>query len=290
MSSPDRLYRFLFEHSNVRGEIVQLDDTYRTVLARRSYPPLLRQLIGQALAATALLTATLKFKGSLSLQLQGKGPLTLLLVQAASDGGLRALAQWQDDLPAEDDLLAACQSGHLAITIEPEQGDRYQGIVELEAAGLAAALDKYFRDSEQLSTRVWLVADGNRAAGMLIQRLPGEDVDADAWNRVEILSRTITPAELLELSAPQIITRLFHEEDVRLFDPLPFRFQCSCSEERIGNMLRSLGADEVGEIIAEQGRVEVICEFCGLPYHFDRVDVEQLFVAAGMTAASPTRH
>lgn len=291
MSSPDHLYRFVFEHANVRGEIVQLDDAYRAVLARREYPPQLQTLVGEALAAAALLTATLKFRGSLSLQAQGQGPLTLLLVQAGSDGGLRALARWKEGLEPGQGLAAMCKDGYLAITIEPEEGrDRYQGIVGLESGSLSSALDKYFRESEQLPTRVWLTADGARAAGMLVQRLPGEDSDEDAWNRAEILAETITPEELLTLSAPQILQRLYHEEDIRLFDPSPFRFQCTCSRERISGMLRALGNDEVEKILAEQGQVEVSCDFCGQPYRFDAVDVMQLFSADDSPPVPPTRH
>jgi molecular chaperone Hsp33 len=291
MSSPDHLYRFVFEHANVRGEIVQLDDAYRAVLARREYPPLLQRVVGEALAAAALLTATLKFKGSLSLQVQGPGPLSLLLVQAGSDGTLRALARWQDELPEQADLASLCPGGYLAITIDPaDDRERYQGIVALEAGGLAAALDRYFRESEQLATRVFLAADGARAAGLLIQRLPGEEVDADAWNRAEILAQTITAGELIELTAAQILQRLFHEEDIRLFDPTPFRFFCACSHERISDMLRSLGPQEVHDILAEQGQVEVTCDFCGQPYRFDAVDVERIFSEDGGPPVSPTRH
>lgn len=290
MSSPDHLYRFVFEHANVRGEFVQLEDVYQQVLARRDYPPVLRDLVGRGLAAAALLVSTIKFRGSLILQAQGDGPITLFVVHAGSNGGLRALVRWSGELEGQD-LGALCRGGYLAITIDPEDGgDRYQGIVGLDGDSLAHALDTYFRESEQLNTRVWLAADAQRAAGLLIQRLPGEDPDADAWNRAEKLAETVTAQELLELPVTQLLYRLYNEEDIRLFDPAPYRFQCTCSRERIQGVLRSLGHDEVQDILAEQGQVEVGCDFCGEQYRFDVVDAEQLFAADNPPELPPTRH
>lgn len=293
MSIPDRLYRFLFERADVRGQIVQLEAAYQEVIRRRAYSPVLRDLVGQAMAAAALLGSIIKLRGSLTLQVQGQGEqgLTLLVVQATSGGGLRALARWQGELPAEATLGQLCPDSYLAITIEPDEGERYQGIVALDGGSLAQALDNYFENSEQLATRVWLAADGERAAGMLIQRLPGEVRDEDAWPRAEALAATITAEELLQLSPPTIIHRLFHEEDIRLFDPSPLRFQCTCSRERVGAMLRSLGPEEVKGILQEQGQVEVHCDFCNQGYRFDAVDVEQLLRAAdGPPEPPPTLH
>lgn len=293
MNTPDHLYRFLFEHANVRGEIVHLRDAYQAVLARRDYPPAIRDLIGCALAATALLGSSIKFRGSLSLQIQGKSEdgLSLLVVQATSQGGLRALARWDGEIAPQASLGELCPDGHLAITIDPDEGDRYQGIVALEGDSLALTLDNYFQNSEQLPTRVWLAANAEQAAGMLIQRLPGEASDDDAWNRAEALTSTITDTELLELNAATIIHRLYHEEDIRLFDPAPFHFQCTCSRERVSDVLRSLGQDEVREILQEQGQIEVHCDFCNQGYDFDSVDAERIFLAdSGAPEVPPTRH
>jgi molecular chaperone Hsp33 len=293
MTTPDHLYRFLFDQANVRGEIVHLDDAYQSVITRRAYPPVMRDLIGRALAAAALLSSSIKFRGSLSLQVQGRGEegLTLLVVQVNTQGGLRALARWRGELPEEATLGELCPDGYLAITIDPDEGDRYQGIVALEGDSLARALDNYFQNSEQLPTRVWLVADEQRAAGMLIQRLPSPTGDEDAWNRAEMLAETITDDELLKLNAAAIIRRLYHEEDIRLFDPVPFHFQCTCSRERVGEVLRSLGQDEMQDIIEEQGQVEVHCDFCNEGYRYDPVDIEQLFVPDGNAPEVPTtRH
>lgn len=291
MADSDHLYRFVFEHAGVRGEIVQLDKAFREVVRRRVYPPALRELVGQGLAAAALLASTLKFTGSLSLQIQSRGALRLFVVQVTSDRTVRALARWDETADVDGDLSELCPGGNLVITIDPNDGgERYQGIVSLDAGSLAGALDTYFRESEQLPTRVWLATGDERSAGLLVQRLPGEDDDTDAWNRAEQLAATISSRELLELSAPQIIRRLFHEEDIRLFDPDPFRFRCTCSRDRIAGMLRGLGYEEAREILDEQGSIEVRCEFCNEAYRFDAVDTEQVFAAAASPWVPSTRH
>ena len=276
----DRLQRFLFEHADVRGEVVQLDDAFTEIVRRTDHEPAVQRLIGEGLAAVALLSATLKHPSALTLQLQSAGPLSLLLVQAGTTGGLRAMARARGPVPEAADLAQQAGQGTLAITIEPEgAGERYQGVVDLSGGSLAAALEHYFLESEQLPTRVWLSAEAPRAAGMLIQRLPGRDgeADADAWERAGHLAATVTDDELRELPPGEMIRRLFHEEDLRLFDPMPFRFRCRCSRERVAAMLRGLGEAEMRETLAEEGQVEVHCDFCNEPYRFDAVDIEALF-------------
>lgn len=294
MTTPDHLYRFLFDHADVRGHIVHLEDAYQAVITRRQYPQAVRDLVGRAMAAAALLSTSIKFRGSLSLQVQAQGEqpgLTLLVVQVTTHGGLRALARWRGKVPAQATLGELCPDGYLAITIDPDEGERYQGMVKLEGDSLARVLDSYFQNSEQLPTRIWLAADDQRAAGLLIQRLPGETADADAWTRAETLAETITDDELLRLNAPDIIHRLYHEEDIRLFDPVPFHFECTCSRERVGEVLRSLGREEMREVLEEQGMVEVHCDFCNEGYRFDRVDIEQIFLASDTAPEVPaTRH
>lgn len=288
----DVLSRFVFERTNVRGELVHLDATWRAILERRDYPAPVRELLGQAMAAAALLITTIKFSGSLILQIQGDGPVSLIVVQAKSDRTLRGLAHWNDPvLPGP--LAQQVGSARLAITID-QGGDRerYQGIVALDAEeNLAHALEDYFARSEQLATRLWLEANDERAAGMLLQALPGETEDADAWNRSVQLADTLSGQELLELPQREVLRRLFHEEDVRLFEPEPVSFRCTCTRERIETVLRSLGYAEVRSIIAEQGRVSVDCEFCNQNYVFDPVDVEKLFAAGDHQPTVPrTRH
>lgn len=291
MRDGDSLHRFLFPDANVRGEVVHLDATWRTVLERHEYPAPVRRLLGEAMAAAALLAATIKLDGSMILQIQGDGPLHLLVVQCTSQRTLRGLARWKGAVP-DAALPQMVGNGRLTITIDPGLGrERYQGIVELGQGTLAQVLEEYFSRSEQLATRLWLTANASRAAGLLLQRLPGESEDEDGWDRVEHLGATITEGELLDLSARDVIHRLFHEEDVRLFDPELVGFHCGCSRERIETVLRGLGHAEVQDILRQEGRITVDCEFCNQRYEFDAVDAEQLF-AGGFSPGAPsqTRH
>jgi molecular chaperone Hsp33 len=204
---------------------------------------------------------------------------------------LRATATWEGELvsPRLNDLLGG---GRFAITIDPQQGKQsYQGIVDLEGDSVAEVLQNYMTRSEQLDTRLWLAADATHAAGMLLQRLPGDvHGDDEAWNRAKILGGTVTRGELLALPAVEVVRRLYHEEDVRLFESSPVSFRCSCSRERVTDMLRMLGHDEVKSVVLEQGSVEVDCEFCNRHFGFDAVDVEQIFAADVLTPASSARH
>ena len=278
MPDRDSLHRFLFEQLTVRGEIVHLATAWRTVLERRAYPPAVRQVLGEATAAAALLSATVKFDGLLTLQIQAKGPLRLVVVQVTSQRTLRALARW-DGEPALTPLRDLCGDGTLTLTIDPGQGrEPYQGMVSLYGDTLAEALEEYFGRSEQLPTRIHLAADERVAAGLLLQRLPGVvTADTDAWNRLETLTATLKSAELLELDAPTLVRRLFHEEDVRLFEPDTFCYRCTCSRERTATMLHALSEDELRQILDEQGAIHVDCEFCGHRYAFDSIDIAGLF-------------
>lgn len=287
----DSLQRFLFENANVRGELVHLDATWREVLNRSDYPAPVRALLGEMMAAAALLSATIKFEGSMTLQVQGSGPVSLMVVECTHQFALRGLAHWSGELADGGSLPDVLGDGRLAITVDPGAGrERYQGIVALEGRSLSEALDAYLARSEQLDTRLWLVADAESAAGLLLQRLPGEQPDPDAWTRVARLGETVTARELIDLPAGEVMHRLFHEEDVRVFESQPVSFRCSCSRERVANMLRSLGSEEVHDILAEQGAVEVACEFCNQRYGFDEVDVEQLFAGVDQPHVPPTRH
>ena len=287
----DSLQRFLLESTPVRGEIAHLDATWRAVLERRTYPAPLERLLGEMMAAAALLSATLKFEGSLIMQMQGSGPVQLLVVEATSERTLRATAKWDGDL-AHGNVTELLGAGRFVISIVPSSGKQaYQGIVNIEGESIAQALEHYMAKSEQLETRLWLASDSNQAAGMLLQKLPATpSEDADAWNRATRLGETIKPDELLGLPAPEIIRRLYHQEDVRVFEPRPLAFRCSCSHERVTSMLRLLGHEEIRSIIEERGNVEVDCEFCGRHYVFDAVDAEQVFAADVITRAPLTKH
>lgn len=287
----DSLQRFLLESTPVRGEIVHLDATWRAVLERRRYPAPLQALLGDMMAAAALLSAILKFEGSLIMQMQGNGPVQLLVVEATSEHTLRATAKWEGEL-AEGNVTELLGAGRFVISIVPSSGRQtYQGIVAIEGESIAQVLEHYMAKSEQLETRLWLASDSQQAAGMLLQKLPAAPTqDADAWNRATQLGETIRREELLSLPAREIIRRLYHEEDVRVFESRPVAFRCSCSRERVTSMLRMLGHDEVRSIIAERNTVEVDCEFCGRHYTFDAVDAEQVFAANVITRAQPTKH
>lgn len=303
MNENDSLRRFLIERTHVRGEWVHLDATWQALLERAEYPEPVRRLLGEALVATALLSATIKFSGSLILQIRGDGPVPLLVVQARverprngegeGDGRrtLRGLAHWSGEiLPGT--LAELCGSGHLALTIDPGDGrERYQGIVALEGASLAEALQGYFERSEQLPTRLWLAIDEARAAGLLLQALPVEVADPDAWRRTVGLADTLAPDELIALPAEVLLHRLYHEEQVRLFDREPVGFHCGCSRPRVEEVIRGLGRTEADDILAEQGRISVDCEFCGAHYAFDAVDVEAIFAIGSQPPPVPhTEH
>ncbi len=300
---PDTLQRFMFEHAPVRGELVHLENVWRNVLDRHDYPEVLRNLMGELCAAAVLLAATLKLQGSLVLQIQGKGSVKLLVVECTGDLQLRATAKWTGEL-AQGSLADLIGDGLFVITLDPKDGKQaYQGIVALEGESVAEILQNYMARSEQLETRLWLAADGQCAAGMLLQRLPEHSdqptqpeqpgrpaQNTDAWQRATFLADTLKPEELLYEPAPTLIHRLYHEEDIRLFDAQPVAFSCSCSFHNVAQMLKMLGRDEVHSILEERDIVEVHCEFCNQRYEFDRVDAEMIFIEAIVLPASESRH
>jgi molecular chaperone Hsp33 len=304
MHDRDCLHRFLFEHYPIRGHLVHLDASWRALLEHREYPVAIRDTLGEAVAASVLLAATLKFDGTLSLQLRGQGPMHLMLAQCSSGLGVRAVARYQE-ASEHRDLTALSGQGHLTVTLENDDlSQRYQGIVPLSGERLADCLRGYFESSEQLPTRLWLHATGSGASGLLLQRLPEDAVQArpggvpqvhaaeieDAWRRVQLLADTLRPEELEALRDREILRRLFAEDDVRLFESAPVFFRCRCSRERVVAMLRGLGADEVRSVLAERGNVEVRCDFCNRAYPFDAVDVEQMLAEGAAADTSDTRH
>jgi molecular chaperone Hsp33 len=291
-TSSDSLRRFLFEFAPIRGEVVRLDATWQAVIDRHDYPPVLRNLMGELCAAAVLLAATLKLKGSMILQIHGKGAVKLLVVECSGDLELRATAKWEGDL-SHGTLQDLVGDGRFVITLDPKDGNEaYQGIVELEGDSIAEILQNYMTRSEQLETRLWLAADGNSAAGMLLQKLPGqaESSDEDSWDRAVQIAETLKPEELLNVPAAEMVHLLYHEEDIRLFDAQAVVFRCTCSRENVARMLRMLGRPEVDSILAERDDVEVHCEFCNQLYSFDRVDVDAVFADIMAMAANQTLH
>lgn len=310
----DCLHRFDFEQLPIRGLLIHMDASWRALLEHRDYPPVIRDTLGEAVVASALLAATVKFDGQLTLQLKGDGPVHLLLAQCTSGLGVRALARYHSDvLSLTSDLQQLVGAGNLTATIESEDlKQRYQGIVPIEGGRIAQCLETYFEQSEQLPTRLWLHADEQGVAGMLLQRLPTPqllddepdtetaDADAaaaqryavleDAWQRVQLIGDTLKPDELRGLADREILRRLFNEDDLRLYDSAPVFFKCRCSRERVSGMLQSLGEAEVQSVLAERGQVEVHCDFCNRAYVFDAVDVAQLFAAGSSNNNDQRRH
>lgn len=307
MHDRDCLHRFLFEHYPIRGHIVHLDASWRALLEHREYPTVIRNTLGESVAASVLLAATLKFEGTLSLQLQGQGPMHLMLAQCSDTLGVRGVARFRE-ADYQPDLASLSGAGTLTVTLENEDlSQRYQGVVPLTGERLTECLRSYFESSEQLPTRLWLHADEHGASGLLLQRLSDDAVKSrsggallhevdpaeidDAWCRVQMLGDTVKPEELQSLSDRNLLRRLFAEDDVRLFESAPVFFRCRCSRERVVGMLRSLGANEVRSVLAEQGHVEVRCDFCNRAYRFDSVDIEQLFSPGAPSAdTSERRH
>ncbi len=300
----DSLYRFVVEGCNVRGQLVYLDESWRELSRRHDYPPVVRTLLGEAVSAAALLSATIKFDGSLRIQASGDGGLRLLVAEATANGTLRGLARWKGEL--EGDLLPELLgNGRLAITIDPGAGrERYQGIVDLQGNGLTQSLRGYFSHSEQLPTRLWLAVGEDRVAGLLLQRVPEQDPDdadlhdvedapedasGDAWRQTVEHAESIDPADLLELAVPDLLARINGDRAVRLYRGDNWRFLCSCSREKVAEVLRALGREDLDALIEERERVSVNCEFCNAQFEFDAVDVAQIFVE-DQHEIQPTRH
>ncbi len=287
----DQVRRFIFEKQPVRGHWVRLEGAWRALRAHADYPPVVSELLGQAVAASVLLAATLKFRGTLTFQLQGNGAVGLLVAQCAHDFRMRAVARCDGAAlrglsgdPRRGAIFRRLvgTDGRITVTIEAEEKSmRYQGVVPLAGTSLGESLEAYFASSEQLPTRVLLAADQACGAGMLVQKLP----DGDAGDRME----RVTPAQLLRCSAEQLLAQRFTEHDLRLFRGSPVRFECRCSQGRVAGLLRALGAEEIRGVLQEQGAVTVTCEFCQRPYRFDAANVEALF-AEGPSSGSEVIH
>jgi molecular chaperone Hsp33 len=290
----DRLTRFLLGHAGVRGVRVHLHDTWRQIRERGDYPPAVVELLGESVAAAALFTGNAKIDGRLSVQLRGAGALRTLFAECTAAGTLRGIAQLAEDAGAVSrDLRALGSDAMLAITVENpgtrgRDPVRYQGLVALASDSLSGAFEDHFRQSEQLPTRLLLVADDDHAAGLMLQKLPGDIGDDDGWRRVGTLFDTLSPPELLAWSSERLLARLFHEDDPKLLGDKPLRFACSCSRERVASMLQSLGADEARAAVID-GSALVRCEFCGQTYQFDGPAVDALFTGRERSMEAPER-
>jgi len=275
MSVQDQLHRYLFENVAVRGELVNVSHTWHEIVRNHDYAEPVKTLLGELLVATSLLTATLKFDGDITVQLQGDGLLTLAVINGNNRQELRGVARVKEDaeIASGSTLKEMVGNGYLVITITPEKGERYQGVVGLEADTLAGCLEDYFMRSEQLPTRLFIRTNEQGAAGILLQVLPAQDTSQDDFNHLAMLTETVKAEELITLPANDVLWRLYHQEEATVYDPLPVIFKCTCSRQRCGEVLKTLPESEVDEILAEDGKIDMHCDYCGTHYVYDAVDI-----------------
>lgn len=282
MSNKDISQRFLFDNSDIRGELVSMESSFAEAVAAHQYPePIMKQL-GELAVASILLSTTLKFEGVMTLQAKGDGALSLLMIECTDKKTFRALAHFDESKIQDTSLKELLGHGTMAITVDPVKGNRYQGIVPLSKGTLTECLEDYFAQSVQLPTKLWLASNGHACAGMLLQSLPSTaEVSVEArnafWGHVSALANTVTSQELLELGNETILTRLFNEEDIRLFDTDEIAFNCNCSRQRTAKVLKSLDKAEIDSVIEEMGVVAMDCQFCSQQYRFDKEAIEQIF-------------
>jgi molecular chaperone Hsp33 len=315
VENKDTLQRFIFENAAVRGELVEISNAWQEIQSRHDYPNAVRNVLGEMVAAGALLSANLKFNGSIVMQIHGDGPVRLLVVECDADLRVRATAKLAPDVAVADDVSLKDMfnqhgKGRFVITLDPKDkvpGQQpYQGIVPLIGADMATVIENYMLRSEQMDTKLWLAADDKIARGLLLQKLPRnsnaedqvkqatEEEDLETWNRALALASTLKREEMLVTDIATLMRRLFWEETLRVFDPAHPEFHCTCTRERVGAMLKTLGKEEVDSALADLGTLSINCDFCGKHYGFDAVDCAQLF-AGGPTVdatqpVSGTKH
>ncbi|MCS0581514.1 Hsp33 family molecular chaperone HslO [Massilia pinisoli] len=314
-TSKDILQKFIFDNAAVRGELVEISNAWREIQSRHAYPKAVRALLGEMVAAAALLSANLKFNGSIVMQIHGDGLVKLLVVECDANLRMRATAKLRDGADVPDDatatqLLNQHGRGRFVITLDPLDkvpGQQpYQGVVPLIGDDIATVIENYMLRSEQMDTKLWLAADEHVARGLLLQKLPrnsaiegqvkqaSEEEDLETWNRAVMLGQTLKQSELLSTDVETLLRRLFWEETIRVFDPLYPQFHCTCSREKVANMLRTLGQTEVEAALHDLGELGVNCDFCGKHYGFDAVDCAQLFAsdttADAVAPASGVKH
>ena len=282
--------RFILDQLPLRGLHVNLEQVWQHIVGQKNYPAPIARALGELVAAGALLAANLKFDGTFILQVQGTGVLKLLVAEATSEQTCRGTARFDEsvDIAADaslQDLMG--EQGQFVLTLQPRQGEMWQGIVGLQGTSIAQMLANYLAQSEQLDSDLILAADEKQAVGMMVQRLAGQEMAREDWQYVESLLQTVNQDELLQTSANTLLYRLFHEQEVRVFEPEHLEFACTCSHEKVGNMLLLLGGQEVGQILLEQGSVEIACDFCQQKYVFDEEDVKTLF---GSDVSAAVRH
>lgn len=286
MTVKDSLQRFIFEQMPVRGEYIQLVDSYQTIVDQHAYPPPIRKLLGEALCVAGLLSAIIKFDGRLTVQFRGTSALKLLLAQSDNEFHLRGLVKWEGELSYEE-LMQSMNDGVLIITLDMgENKNRYQGIVSWRGNSLRESIEGYFRDSEQLATRLWLAIDDKQAAGFLMQIIPGASKDEASsseedikthWDYVNNQAKGLSENLLLNTEFSTLIQTIFPHDDVRVFKPVPVSFKCTCSRKNGADAIRILGQKEAEEELKDHNTIVVTCDFCNKEYIFDRDDVKHIF-------------
>lgn len=280
MTQHDQLHRYLFENYAVRGELVTVSDTLEQIPANHSYPQPVKTVLSELLVATSLLTATLKFAGDITVQLQGDGPLSLAVINGNNQQQLRGVARVQGEIPEGADLKTLVGNGYLVITISPQEGERYQGVVGTEGDTTAACTEDYFQRSEQLPTRLFIRTgehDGKAVAGgMLLQVMPAQDAQLNDFEHLATLTETIKAEELFTLPATDVLWRLYHEEEVTVYDPQDVEFKCTCSRQRCADALKTLPDEEVDSILADEGEIDMHCDYCGNHYLFNAMDIAEI--------------
>lgn len=274
--------RFIFDDMPVRGLHVRLENVWKHIVGQKHYPAAIRRALGELLAAGALLSGNLKTDGTLIVQVQGQGRLKMLVVEATSDQTVRATARWDETADINDDESLTDLLGNnsvFVLTLQPKDAEPWQGVVPLEGSSIAQMLINYTKRSEQLDTQIVLASSNDACGGLLVQRLPETEPDAVSWEHVSTLVQTLTPEELTGLDAQHVLYRLFHETPPRVFDPENIEFACTCSRGKVSDMLLMLGGEEVGGVVAEQGSIQIDCDFCHAKYVFDETDVNALFGA-----------
>lgn len=290
MSNPDQLQRIMFDGLDIRGVVSGLEKTCSECFENHDYPPAIKQVLGEMLAAVSLLSSNLKFEGRLILQAQGQGNVRLLMAETTHNRELRAIARYEGEIPDQASFIELLAQGQVVLTIDPAKGQRYQGVVPLDGENLAKCLENYFISSEQLPTQVHLASDGDTAAGMLLQVLPAAGTGLEDWERISHLAATLKSSELLQLDNETLLYRLFHEEQCRLYDPDLVEFKCTCSRARSEASLKMVDKQELLEVIAESGQVDVNCQFCNAHYAFDSADIEAIFAEGGQSGSADQLH
>lgn len=276
MSVKDQLYRYLFENSAVRGELVNVSATLKQILDGHDYPLPVQQLMTEMLVTTSLMTATLKFEGDITVQLQGDGPLSMAVINGNHRQEFRGVARVNQEIADGCSLKQMVGNGYLIITITPTQGERYQGVVGLEGESFTACIEDYFQRSEQLPTRLFIRHHQQGAAGILLQVMPSRDANTEDFEHLATLTDTIKAEELIDLPATEILWRLYHQEEVQIFEPQYVCFKCSCSHQRCGEILKTIAPEEIDNILAEDGKIDMHCDYCGSHYLYTAVDIDNI--------------